>query len=90
MLNKELGLAAAHALYHKDGYWYDELRGFPGILFDYNGYVLFPTKASYESCPELHHPQHARADGRLGTLTVPDRISAIPGYVRDDRIMALH
>lgn len=88
MLNRELNLGAEHSLYHKDGYWYDELQRFPGVLFDCGGYVLFPTRAAYENCPHLRHPQCARADGRPGTLSVPDRISAIPEYVRDERAVA--
>ena len=89
-LNKELGLGASHALYHKDGHWYDQLQAFPGIFFDRSGYVLFPNKESYERCPQLNHPTSARADGRPGTVTVPDGISDINGYVHDDRIVALH
>jgi 5-methylcytosine-specific restriction protein A len=90
MLNRELGLGAQHSRYHKDGYWYDKLQDFPGVLFDREGYVLFRTKAAYESCSHLDHPQHPRADGRPGTLSVPNRIHAIPEYVRDDRVAALH
>jgi 5-methylcytosine-specific restriction protein A len=89
-LNRELGLGAEHSLYHKDGYWYDELQQFPGVLFDRSGYVVFPTKAAYENSPHLHHPQNPRADGRRGTLSVPSRIYAIPEYVPDDRVAALH
>jgi hypothetical protein len=91
-LNRELALGAAHALYHKDGYWYDQLLRFPGVLFDRAGYVLFPDKDSYERCPELRHPEHARADGRPGTLGVPSGISTIrnPAYVHDDRVVKIH
>lgn len=90
MLNRELGLGALHSLYHKDGYWYDELRHFPGVLFDRKGYLVFPTKAAYDNCSHLRHPQHDRADGRPGTLSVPSRIHSIPEYVPDDRVVALH
>src|SRR5271156_2595868 len=91
-LNRESSLGAAHALYHKDGYWYDQLQRFPGVLFDRNGYVLFSDRETYERCPELRHPEHARADGRPGTLSVPNGISSIsaPKYIRDHRITALH
>jgi len=90
MLNRELGLGAQHSFYHKDGYWYDELQHFPGALFDRSGYVLFPNKTAYENCPHLRHPKQARADGRPGTLSVPDRICSIPEYVADKRVVALH
>jgi hypothetical protein len=89
-LNKELALGAEHPLYHKDGYWYDQLQRFPGVLFDAHGYILFETKESYERCTLLRHPERPRSDGRPGTLSVPNGISGIPGYVRDDRVIALH
>jgi hypothetical protein len=91
-LNRELSLGAAHALYHKDGDWYDQLKRFPGVLFDRRGYVLFPDKDTYERCPELIHPEHSRADGRPGTLRVPKGISNIrePRYVYDERVPAFH
>jgi 5-methylcytosine-specific restriction protein A len=90
LLNRELGLEAAHSLYHKDGYWYDVLEEFPGALFDSEGYVIFPNRLAYENCPHLRHPQTARADGRPGTLSVPNRINSIPEYVQDARVAALH
>ncbi|MGD0331805.1 MAG: hypothetical protein ABSA90_00965 [Xanthobacteraceae bacterium] len=89
-LNKALSLGAEHALYHKDGYWYDQLQRFPGVLFDRHGYVLFRNRDAYERCRELRHPEHKRADGRPGTLSVPNGISKIADYVPDDRILALH
>jgi hypothetical protein len=91
-LNREIGLGAAHAMYHKDGYWFDQLQRFPGVLFDRQGYVLFKTRGTYDDCPELRHPQQARVDGRPGTLSVPNGISTIrtPAYVRDDRVAALY
>jgi hypothetical protein len=90
-LNERLSLKAAHALFHKDGYWYDQLQDFPGVLFDRNGYVLFPDHKSYEQCAGLRHPEHSRTDGRPGTLVVPNGISGIrsPAYVRDERVSAL-
>jgi 5-methylcytosine-specific restriction enzyme A len=87
-LNAELTLGAQHALYHKDGYWYDQLRRFPGILFDRQGYVSFASRAAYLGCPQLRHPDRERSDGRAGTLSVPSGIASVPGYVRDDRIVA--
>lgn len=89
-LNRELGLGAVHALYHKDGCWYDQLQHFPGVLFDRQGYVRFEDRNAYVACGQLRHPAGERADGRPGTLTVPDGIAAIPNYVRDVRIDAFH
>jgi hypothetical protein len=89
-LNKEIALGAHHALYHKDGYWFDQLQQFPGALFDCCGYVFFSTKEAYEKCSYLRHPERPRSDGRPGTLSVPTGISSIPEYVRDPRIAALH
>jgi 5-methylcytosine-specific restriction protein A len=88
-LNQKLSLDAKHALYNKDGSWYDKLQRFPGVLFDRRGYVLFDNKEAYDRCPEIRHPQHTRADGRLGTVHVPNGISNIPEYIPDDRITAL-
>lgn len=68
-INRDLSLGAEHALYHKDGYWYDQLQRFPGILCDRDGYVFFPNRESYECCHDLRHPPRARGDGRPGTLT---------------------
>lgn len=72
-LNIRWGVGASHALYHKDGNWYNHLTRFPGALFDPHGYVLFETEVEYESSPYLQH----------GTeLHVPQLLSAMPGYVR--------
>ena len=83
-LNRELALGAEHARYHKDGYWYDQLHRFPGVLFDSKGYISFANQAAYRHCAQL------RSDGRPGTLSVPGGISRIPGYVQDKRIAELN
>ena len=88
-LNRELALGAEHALFHKDGSWYDQLQKFPGVLFDLNGYVSFADAGAYQRCASLRHPLHQRSDGRPGTLVVPDGIASIPGYIRDSRIISL-
>jgi hypothetical protein len=72
-LNVRWDVGARHALYHKDGNYYNHLTQFPGALFDPKGYVLFKTKSEYERSPYLQH----------GTqLHVPLLLSAIPGYTR--------
>ena len=40
-LNEKWKVGAKHALYHKDGTWYERLEKFPGALFDPYGYILF-------------------------------------------------
>ncbi len=52
-LNKILNLRAKHALYREDGKWYHNLKKFPGILFDKNGYIIFNNEEEYSSSPEL-------------------------------------
>ncbi len=53
-LNKRWNVGAQHALYHKDGTWYQILERFPGALFDHNGYVLFNTKEQFKKCSYLN------------------------------------
>jgi hypothetical protein len=89
-INRLLKLDAAQARYHKDGYWYDQLHSFPGILIDRDGYLRFETREEYEQSPDLRHPDGNRIDGRPGTLSVPRKISSLAGYVRDSRISSLH
>ena len=43
--------------YSDDGTWYHNLQGFPGALLDKNGYIIFPTEASYVNCPNLQIEQ---------------------------------
>lgn len=72
-LNREWRVGAHHALFHKDGTWYQNLTKFPGALFDPDGYVVFTTEDAYRNCPFLS----------IGAETnVRPHISAVPGYVR--------
>lgn len=72
-LNDAWNIGAAHALYHKDGTWFNLLERFPGALCDPFGYVLFATKADYENSPHV----------KLGEQTnVPGGISSMKNYVR--------
>jgi hypothetical protein len=72
-LNRRWGVGAIHALYHKDGTFYEELKQFPGALFDRNGYVLFKTKTDYDAARGLRHG---------AKLNVPGGISSLIGYQR--------
>ncbi|MBI4282360.1 MAG: hypothetical protein HY672_02600 [Chloroflexi bacterium] len=62
-----------YALYHRDGMFYQNLKVFPGALFDLNGYVIFHTEKEYLGSPYL-------SIGRK--LNVHDGIWKIPGYKR--------
>jgi len=71
-LNEEWKVGAQHALYHADGTWYENLKRFPGALFDRHGYVLFENAESFKKNPFLN----------IGEKTNVQRgISQIPGYV---------
>ncbi|SMD37660.1 5-methylcytosine-specific restriction enzyme A [Reichenbachiella faecimaris] len=48
-LNKLLRIEAKHALYHESGKWYHNLKKFPGVLFDKNGYIVFQNEKLYSS-----------------------------------------
>lgn len=52
-LNKILEINAKHALYRKDGKWYHNLKSFPGVLFDENGFIIFSSEREYKSTMEL-------------------------------------
>lgn len=72
-LNREWRVGAAHALYHKDGTFYERLKRFPGALFDAVGYVVFQSEEELERCRSV----------QLGKkLNVPAGISYLPGYKR--------
>jgi len=71
---KELwNVNVAHALYHRDGTFFENLREFPGALFDFSGYVVFNTEREYNNCSYLDIGQK---------LNVHNGISSIPGYKR--------
>jgi len=72
-LNIDWKVGASHALFHKDGTYYNHLLYFPGALFDMNGYVLFKSEEQYRKSRYLQHGQQ---------LHVPGGISSMPGYVR--------
>jgi hypothetical protein len=72
-LNGKWNVRAKHALYHKDGRWFNNLERFPGALFDPQGYVLFKTEEEYINCSYIKVGQETN---------VPKGISSIPGYIR--------
>jgi hypothetical protein len=52
-LNRQYRLGARHALYHKDGTFYERLTSFPGILCDQRGFVRFDTAEQFRRDPRL-------------------------------------
>lgn len=72
-LARQWNVPVKHALYHKDGEWYQRLRYFPGALFDPNGYVVFQTEKEYDESPYLQHGIE---------LHVPNGIASMPNYHR--------
>ena len=72
-LNREWNVNAQHALYHKDGTFYENLERFPGALFDAGGYVLFINEQEYRSSAYLNHGEK---------LNIKGGISIMPGYIR--------
>lgn len=71
LLKKMLNVDVKHALYHHEGTFYENLRDFPGALFDTNGYVIFKTEKEYVNSPYLDIGKK---------LNVHRGISTIPGY----------
>lgn len=64
-------LDAEHIFYFHEGNWYHNLRRFPGILVDRNGFIRFETEQDYLNSPYLQH----------GTrLHIRNGISSIPNY----------
>lgn len=72
-LNAEWKVGARHALYHHEGYWFHQLKQFPGALFDFSGYVLFQSEQDFRNDRHLNITQD---------VYVPDGIAAMPSYVR--------
>lgn len=72
-LNALWNVGALHALYRETGDWYQNLKRFPGALFDPNGYVLFESEEDYRRCTQISIAQ---------TTHVPGGIRSMSSYVR--------
>ena len=72
-LIKEWGVQVDHALYHRDGTFFENLNRFPGALCDPHGCVVFRTEKEYRDSQYLDI-------GRK--LNVRGGISKMPGYRR--------
>ena len=74
-IDRERGLGSSHALYSRDGNWYDYLRRFPAAYHDADGFIIFESKDAYEACPYFNF-------GKTVNVNIPEGISGIPGYQR--------
>lgn len=74
-IEKIVKTGALHVLYREDGIWYHHLKKFPGVLFDYHGFVLFKTKEDYENNPFLVHRQDLNVKNGISSLTNYTRFS---------------
>lgn len=72
-LNEQWNVGARHALYHREGTYYNHLERFPGALFDEHGYLVIRTEKEYLTLPYLRRGKQ---------LNIPGGISSVPGYKR--------
>ena len=66
-LNRQFGLGARHALYHKDGTFYERLTEFPGVLCDPEGYVPYDSAQEFINDPKLSIGIKVNVHGGLNT-----------------------
>lgn len=52
-LNRKYKLGARHALYHKDGTFYERLVRFPAVFCDPRGFVRFDSEQQFARDPRL-------------------------------------
>ena len=73
-LSEGHGIEASQSLYSDTGTFYENLKRFPGVLWDKHGYLKFQSEGDYLRSPYL----------QVGVkLNVPNGgISSVPGYVR--------
>ncbi len=72
ILNKKWSVNAEHALFHKNGTWFEVLKAFPGALFDSRGYVQFSSATDYASCPGVSVGE--KTNVRYGIANLPNYI----------------
>ena len=72
-LNRQYQLAARHALYHKDGTFYERLAQFPAVYCDPLGFVR------YESEQQFNHDTRLRIGQKVN---VRDALNNHPRYQR--------
>lgn len=76
LLNDQWHVGALHALYHHGGCWYQVLKRFPGALFDPRGYVLFESRAHFESCSFLTIRKKTHVRGSIADI--PEYVRVVP------------
>jgi hypothetical protein len=75
-LNRRYKLGARHALYHKDGKFYERLTDFPGVLCDSRGFVRYSSLQEFERDSRIN----------IGVkVNVPGSLSGHPRYERFPR-----
>lgn len=65
-LNRQHQLGALHALYHKDGTFYERLTAFPAVYCDPSGYVKFDSEQSFKADRHLRIGEKVNIPGTLG------------------------
>jgi hypothetical protein len=75
-LNRRYKLGAQHALYHRDGTFYEHLTEFPGVLCDPKGWVRYESQTQFSKDPRLNIGVKVNVPG--GLLTHP-RYQRFPG-----------
>lgn len=75
-LNRLWRVGVKHALYDREGTWWEILKRFPGALFDPWGYVLYETEEGYRNLKYLNIGSKTNLSYRA------DHISEIPDYRR--------
>lgn len=73
-INQLLQLGGQKAYFHKESYWFHNLKLFPGLLISPDGYVRFETEQEYLSSPQL------RIQPKTNTVHALPAITALVGY----------
>lgn len=66
-LNRRHHLGLRHALYHKDGTFYERLARFPGGLCDPTGYVRFDTEHQFTQDSRISVGQKVNVQGGIAS-----------------------
>lgn len=66
-VNRDHKLNAKHALYHKDGTFYERLTDFPGVLCDSRGYVRYDSAHQFEKDSRLNIGRKVNVPGGLNS-----------------------
>jgi len=73
-INQLLQLGGQKGYFHKESYWFHNLKLFPGLLIGPEGYVRFDTEEEYLASPLL------RIQPKTNTVHALPDIIALPGY----------